>query len=139
MELVGKINGILAGIDKNAEILGAGFELFRRKDQLVTEIGKIAQGHIHAPDMNAFGANLMNEPDFKTGLAGAIGGYIVENLDLDPRVSRLGSIVRKVSTSMALVTIMENLLGYSTNPGYPGTYKNTGNGTSGAIGPRGYS
>ena len=119
MELTGKLNGILANVDKNAELLGVGLEAFKRKDQIIREIGKIATGHLHFPDMQMFGDNLKEEPDFKLGVAGFIGGYIVESLDLHPIATRLGSIVKKGSLAVALVTVVENLLGYATNPGYP--------------------
>lgn len=113
--LSGKLNGILSGIDKNAELIGAGLQAWNKKDYLIEELSKIAQGNIHMPDLAAFGANIKNEPGFQNGVAAAIGGWLLSSLNLDPRINKIGSIAQKGGTGMALFTVVENLLGYATN------------------------
>lgn len=119
MPLLGSTSKLLNGIDKNGELIGAGIEAWKRKDLLMSEVQKIVDGHIHMPNLNNVVGNLKVTPSFTQGLGAYIGGQILKWADLHPMLNKAGSIVSKVGGGVALVTVIENVLGYATNPGYP--------------------
>lgn len=119
-KLTGMVNKIISPLDKYGELIGAAGVAYSKRVHLIMEFRKIAQGHIHFPNVNSVVSNLVNEPLFQQGVTAAIGGYILKSVGINPTLSRIGSVAQKIGTGMAITQAVENVLGYATNPGYPG-------------------
>ena len=130
MQVLGKVNSLLSGVDKNAELIGAGLTVWNRKDLLISELQKIVAGNVHMPDLSLLIGNLMVTPEFTSALSLYIGGWIAKGLGVHPLVTKAGSIAQKFGKGAATVIALENTLGYSTNPNpegqtYPSGYSIT--------------
>lgn len=120
LNVTSKINSLLNGISKNGEYVGLGLVALEKREQIVTEIGRIVQGHIHMPNFDVYGTNLTLEPTFKTGLLAAIAGYIGEQIDVHPFVTKIAKLTSKIGVGLAAGIAIETFVGFSTNN--PGEY-----------------
>lgn len=109
------VTKLLAPVDKYGELIGAGAVAYEKRDAIILEAQRIAQGHIHFPNIKNLTGNILAEKSFQTGVAAALGGMVLEAIGIHPVLNRVGTVAKKIGTGMALALVVENTVGYSTN------------------------
>lgn len=114
-------DNIFSKIESNADKIGGlvGFTLGTPHGlaDLESSISNAMQGTIHMPDLAQALGSYASEPYGKTGIMAAIGGYILKEVDLDPRLNKLGSALQKLGIGYAIGALGIKLLWSSTHSG----------------------
>lgn len=98
------------------------FQLDRAKGQpmfgvLMQQI-QGAMTHPHFPNIQHVMLDLMSDnfvgPVFKGGIIGAVAGWVLDEIDMNPAVSRIGKVLKTLGSNVAIGAVAVTLLDDST-------------------------
>lgn len=104
MELLGKMNQILAPIEKNGELLGAGMSLLSNQwgfGQLTNDMENALRGSIHMPNLQNVMADMANSAEVRTAITALVAGYVGQNIGIS-QVEKIAGIAQKLATGFLI-------------------------------------
>ena len=112
------VKGFTSKITQNADkigvLLGVTVGTGGGINDLMGVIDQIMQGNIHPPDLAAMLGNIQAQGYVKTGIMAAVGGMILQELNL-PMISKYGKPLQNFGIGYAAGSTLIQLLHYSTH------------------------
>jgi len=121
------INKVLAPMDKYSAYIGGGARVLEKIPEIQDSVNQILAGNVHMPNITNLINQIISPYDeaYKTAIMAAIGGFILENLDIHPLLTKIAKVTHKGATAYLVAGLAENALHYATHssegcdkPGY---------------------
>lgn len=133
-----EVGNMISKLEQNAETLGAIAGFLAGHPNGMNDIESIVNnalgGNFHAPNIQEM-TGLINQGYVRTGALAAVGGYIIKEIDLDSKLTRLGEAIMKLGIGYAIGSVgfaaaysstHSINMGYGVTHGETPVYKSSG-------------
>ena len=127
-------DNIFSKVEGNADKIGGAIGFLTGSPNGLADVesilANIMAGHIHAPDFAELG--LQYSPHIKSGLMAFLVGWGIEEVDVNPMLTKIGKAAKGFGLAYALGSAIQRLLWVST-------HSDGAVGTTPSNNPRGYA